>query len=104
MDLTRIATAMVRIRKSQVGLGDPSGCSPAAGDDLEPPGSSYKKGIEQKKLPNQKQDILLYLIKNPGVGMFQHIKRQKQKLSREITHIFLFLHLSLCPVTNQDGK
>jgi hypothetical protein len=50
MNLTRIATVTVRIRKSQVGLGDPSGCSPAAGDDLEPTGSSYKKGIEQKKI------------------------------------------------------
>jgi len=26
----------VRIRKSQVGLGDSSGCSPAASDNLEP--------------------------------------------------------------------
>jgi len=39
MNLTRIATATVRIGKSQVGLGDSSGCSPAAGDDLEPTGS-----------------------------------------------------------------
>lgn len=40
MKLTRIATAMARIGKSQVGPGDSSGCSPAAGDDLEPTGSS----------------------------------------------------------------
>jgi len=41
-NLTRIATATVRIRKSQVELGDSSGCSPAAGDDLEPTGSPHK--------------------------------------------------------------
>jgi hypothetical protein len=39
MNFTRIATAAVTIRKSQVGLGDSSGCSTAAGDDLEPTGS-----------------------------------------------------------------
>jgi len=41
MNLTLIATATVRIKKSQVGLGDCSGCSPATGDALEPIGSAH---------------------------------------------------------------